>query len=570
MLLNFILALLPILWLFVAFLALKMPGHIGCLIALVIAIAEALIFKNSSLGGDIIGGLNATEAATATLEGVVTAIWPIGLIIIAAMFCYYLCVRTKAMELIKKMLTSVTNDKRVLVLILAWGFGGFMEAVAGFGTAVAIPAAMMVALGFKPLFSAVACLVANAAPPTFGSVGIPTVTAAKLIGLEGENVLIAAPAIDMLAIPAFLSPFIIIWLIGQSENAKNAFEGMLGFTLVTALSYVIPAVIVGHTLGAELVDVIGCTVSLITMVLYAKFQKPTENPDFIMSMSADEEKELKEIKFGYLQAWMPYILMLVLLICTSKLVPAINGALADFKSSIQIFSSDTIASKPVSLSYFNTALWIFLAGVIGGFAQGAGVGTIFGVLGETIKKMWKAIATIVFIVSMATVMKYSGMTTSIATLLADMTGGIYPAFAPIVGIIGTFVTGSTTSSGILFAQMQMDVAAQLVSKGISVNEYQLVAGNMAGGAIGKLVSPQSIAIAVAAIGLSGADGQIMRNTTKFCIAFGIIVCAFSYITAVVLSDKTANKATLVPQIPQKQILVLNQTEPQIPENIVIR
>ena len=180
MLLNFLLAMLPIIWLFIAFLALRMPGYKGCFIALVIAAVESVVLKLAGVS-DILTGLSVGEALTASLEGVITAVWPIGIIIIAAMFTYHLCQETGAMDLIKKMLTSVTNDKRVLVLILAWGFGGFMEAVAGFGTAVAIPAAIMVGLGFDPLFSAVACLVANAAPPTFGSIGIPTTTAAGLI-----------------------------------------------------------------------------------------------------------------------------------------------------------------------------------------------------------------------------------------------------------------------------------------------------------------------------------------------------------------------------------------------------
>jgi len=156
--LEFILALLPIIWLFIAFLVLKMPGYIGCLIALGISIVESLLIPSFSL--------SAAQSLTAALEGAISAIWPICLIILAAMFTYNVCVKTGAMEMIKRLLTSVTNDKRVLVMILTWGFGGFMEAIAGFGTPVAIPAAMMVGLGFDPIFSAVVCLVANSiAPP---------------------------------------------------------------------------------------------------------------------------------------------------------------------------------------------------------------------------------------------------------------------------------------------------------------------------------------------------------------------------------------------------------------------
>ena len=528
MFLDFILALLPIIWLFVAFLVLKMPGHLGCAIALLISIVESVIIKSVGFS-ETLQGLTIGEAATASVEGLIGAIWPIGFIIIAAMFTYNLCVETKAMDLIKNMLTSVTNDKRVLTLILAWGFGGFMEAVAGFGTAVAIPAAMMVALGFNPLFSAVACLIANAAPPTFGSIGIPTTTAAGLVGMD--PLMISGPAMNMLAIPAFLSPFLIIALIGATEKSKGAFKDMIGFTTLAGLSYVIPALLVAHFVGAETVDLIGNTFSLIVMVLVASKRKPTEDPAFAMTMSDEEKGHLKAIPFGNLAAWSPYILMLVLLIGTSKLVGPVNAWVNSFKINFTVYSGENPAA--ISLVILNSAVMLLLAGIIGGFIQKASVGTMCRVMGQTLKGMWKAIATIVFIIAMAKVMGYSGMTSAIATLLADLTGSFYPALAPLVGIIGTFVTGSTTSSGVIFAQMQAHVAELL-----QVDPVPLVAANMVGGAIGKLISPQSIAIAVAAIGtiegVKSTDSAIMSKTIKYCLLFGVIVCAISYVSAVLL------------------------------------
>ena len=517
MLLNFLLAMLPILWLFTAFLALRMPGYKGCFIALVIAVVESILFKSVGIG-DILKGLTVSEALTASLEGVITAIWPIGIIIIAAMFTYNLCQETGAMDLIKKMLTSVTNDKRVLVLILAWGFGGFMEAVAGFGTAVAIPAAIMVGLGFDPLFSAVACLIANAAPPTFGSIGIPTTTAAGLVGMD--PIVLSGPSMNMLAIPAFLSPFIIVWLTGRSENKK----GMVGFTLLASLSYVFPALAVAHFVGAEFVDLVGNTVSLILMVAAAKLMRPASDPSFELEAGAVDGSSGKIPSFGYMTAWAPYIIMLVLLIVSSKLVAPVNAFLGRFTSRFVVFSGEGGAT--VSLAWIGKGgVMIFIAGVIGGLIQGASPATMWKVLVNTCKSMWKAIATIIFILAVAKVMGYSGMTSSIATLLASLTGSFFPALAPIVGIIGTFVTGSTTSSGILFARMQAEVAEQ-----ISVNPVSLVAANMAGGAIGKLISPQSIAVAIAAIKLEGADGKIMAQTVKYCLVFGFIVCVLSYMT----------------------------------------
>lgn len=528
MLFNFILALLPIIWLFIAFLVLKLPGHIGCLTALLIAIVESVILKTMNFDETLVG-LTVGESVTASIEGFIGAIWPIGLIIIAAMFSYNLCVETKAMERIKSMLTSVTNDKRVLVLILAWGFGGFMEGVAGFGTAVAIPAAMMIALGFNPLFSAVACLIANATPPTFGSIGIPTTTAAGLVGLD--PLAISGPAMNILAIPAIISPFLIIALIGSTEKSKNAFKGMIGFTLLAGLSYVIPAELVAHFVGAELVDIIGNTTSLLLMVLVAAKRKPTDDPAFMMTMSGEEKEHLKDIPFGNVAAWSPYIIMLILLIGTSKLFAPVNAFVSSFKISFSVYSGENPAT--ITLTILNSAVMIFIAGIIGGILQKASAGTMGKVLVDTLKGMWKAIVTIVFIIALAKVMGYSGMTSSIAILLAELTGSFYPALAPIVGIIGTFVTGSTTSAGVLFAQMQAEVAALL-----GVDAVQLVAANMAGGAIGKIISPQSIAIAVAAIGsiegVKSVDSAIMSKTIKYCVLLGVIACAMSYITAVII------------------------------------
>ena len=301
-------------------------------------------------------------------------------------------------------------------------------------------------------------------------------------------------------------------------------KGMVGFTLLASLSYVLPALAVAHFVGAEFVDLVGNTVSLILMVAAAKLMRPASDPSFELEAGAVDGSSGKIPSFGYMTAWAPYIIMLVLLIVSSKLVAPVNAFLGRFTSRFVVFSGEGGAT--VSLAWIgNGGVMIFIAGVIGGLIQGASPATMWKVLVNTCKSMWKAIATIIFILAVAKVMGYSGMTSSIATLLASLTGSFFPALAPIVGIIGTFVTGSTTSSGILFARMQAEVAEQ-----ISVNPVSLVAANMAGGAIGKLISPQSIAVAIAAIKLEGADGKIMAQTVKYCLVFGFIVCVLSYMT----------------------------------------
>lgn len=170
----FLLAILPIICLVIALTGLKMPGHVACPITL--AISAILAF--------LVWHMTPINLVTAALEGVVMALWPISLVIIAAIFTYNLCLHTGAMDVIKRMLTTVSCDKRILVLIIAWGFGGFMEGMAGFGTAVAIPAGILCGLGFEPVFAAVVCLIANATPTAFGSIGIPTITLANITGLD--------------------------------------------------------------------------------------------------------------------------------------------------------------------------------------------------------------------------------------------------------------------------------------------------------------------------------------------------------------------------------------------------
>lgn len=329
----------------------------------------------------------------------------------------------------------------------------------------------------------------------------------------------------MLIIPAIIVPFIIVWMTGKACGSKKPFEGMIPFTIIAALSYIIPAAIVGNFVGAEFVDLIGCVICLIVLVIFAKKMPPTTDPAYMIEAS---EEEASDVKFGMGAAVLPYILMLVFLLGTSKLVPPINAFLGKFSTAFSVYAGEGAAT--IKLAWIgNAGTLILLAGIIGGFAQHMSIGEMISTLGQTLKNMWKAMVTVIAIIALAKVMGYSGMTTAIATLLADLTGSIFPLFAPICGILGTFVTGSTTSSGVLFAKMQYEVAEL-----IGANPVMLVAANLAGGGIGKLISPQSIAIGVAAIGLEGSDGKIMTKTVGICIVLGVIVCIMSYLLAVVL------------------------------------
>ena len=229
MILEFILALLPIIWLIIALTALKMPGFKACVVALAIAYVLAVLGWKMPLA----------DSLQAVMEGVALALWPIITVIIAAIFTYNVCVATGKMEIIKKMLANVTKDKRILVLIIAWGFGGFMEGMAGFGTAVAIPASMLWGLGFDPIFAAIVCLIANATPTAFGSIGIPTTTLAKITGLNGID--LSTYTVILLAVFIVLTPFVLVALTGKT---KNPFQGIFLITLLSGLAFLIPEYLV--------------------------------------------------------------------------------------------------------------------------------------------------------------------------------------------------------------------------------------------------------------------------------------------------------------------------------------
>ena len=230
------LALLPILWLIVALAVLKVPAWKACLAAAIISFIIAVVPY----------GKDSAIMLSGALEGVALAVWPILLVITAAIFAYNLVVHTKAMETIKAMLSSVTSDMRLLALLLAWGFGGFMEGMAGFGTAVAIPAAMMVGVGFDPLKSILACLVANSVPTTFGSIGIPTTTLASLTGLD-LNLLGTSIALQLFILNV-VTPFFVVMIIG---GGVKALKGVFLTTLISGLEMAHPDLLIKKVAGPE-------------------------------------------------------------------------------------------------------------------------------------------------------------------------------------------------------------------------------------------------------------------------------------------------------------------------------
>ncbi|ETI95401.1 MAG: hypothetical protein Q606_CBAC00197G0005 [Intestinibacter bartlettii DORA_8_9] len=493
----FAIAMIPVLWLIVSLGVLKMPAHKTCSFTVILTLAIAIICWRMKF----------IDGITATVEGMAIALWPILLVIVAALFTYNLAVETKTMDVIKKMLSSITTDKRIQVLILAWGFGGFLEAVAGYGTAVAIPASILASLGFNPLFAAVICLLANTVPTAFGALGIPVTTLATVTGLE----VVHLSYVTSIQLAGFivLIPFLIVIL---TEKSIKALKGVVGITLVSGITFAVPQVFIAKYLGADLPALVASICSMACTILMAK----------AMNKEKVETKEDKiSLKEGIL-AWLPYILLCGLILIASPLVPSINSLLAKASSNIHIYTGD--ATSTTAFSWINTpGMMILIATFIAGLIQKLKFTYMLDVLKRTVIQLKTSFITIMSIVAISKIMSHSGMTSSISFGLCAITGSFYPLIAPLLGAIGTFVTGSDTSANILFGALQTEAA-----KSLSIDPYWIAAANTAGATAGKMISPQSIAIATSATGLIGSEGKILSTTVKYCLGYVIILGLIVY------------------------------------------
>ena len=370
----FAIAMIPVLWLIISLGVLKMPAHKTCSFTVILTLIIAMICWRMKF----------IDGITATVEGMAIALWPILLVIVAALFTYNLAVETKTMDVIKTMLSSITTDKRIQVLILAWGFGGFLEAVAGYGTAVAIPASILASLGFNPIFAAVICLLANTVPTAFGALGIPVTTLATVTGLE----VVHLSYVTSIQLAGFiiLIPFLLVIL---TEKSIKALKGVVGITLISGITFAVPQIIIAKYLGADLPALVASICSMACTIICAKLM----NKEKVQTKQEDKI----ELKQGIL-AWLPYILLCVLILLASPLVPSINAFLAKASSNIHIYTGDSTSTTV--FSWINTpGMMILIATFIAGLIQKLKFTYMLDVLKRTIIQLKTSFITLMSIVA---------------------------------------------------------------------------------------------------------------------------------------------------------------------------
>ena len=527
--LSALVALIPIVFFFLALAVFKMKGHFAATITLALSmIISVLAFGMPS-------GMVVSTAAYGFLIG----LWPIAWIIVASVFLYKLTVKSGQFGIIRNSIITITEDQRIQVILIGFSFGAFLEGAAGFGAPVAITAAILVGLGFQPLYAAGLCLIANTAPVAFGALGIPIIVAGKVTGID--PMMIGAMAGRQLP---FLSVIIPLWIVAMMDGWKGIKE-VWPAAIVAGGSFAISQYLTSNFIGPELPDVTSAIVSIIATTIFLKFWKPKN----IMKghVSAELEKETQKVHTSgeVLKAWSPFIILSAMVtIWTTNAFKAyfakgaiMAGTIFNFEfTSISnaIFKMAPIVAKPTAFSVvytFNpisaTGTAIFFAAIISMFVLKVNVKMAVKTMGETLSELKWAILSIGMVLGFAFVMNYSGMSTTLALVLAN-TGFLFPFFSPVLGWLGVFLTGSDTSSNALFCGLQQSTAHQL-----GLNETLLVSANTTGGVCGKMISPQSIAIACASAGIVGKESDLFRFTVKHSLilvtVIGLLTMAQAYV-----------------------------------------
>ncbi|KAA0796862.1 L-lactate permease [Bacillus sp. BB56-3] len=529
-------ALIPIIFFFLALAVFRMKGYVAGFITVVLTVLVALFAYKMPF----------TMAMAATGYGFLYGLWPIAWIIIMSVFLYKISVKTGQFDVIRASVLSITNDHRLLVILIGFSFGAFLEGAAGFGAPVAITAALLAGLGLNPLYAAGLCLIANTAPVAFGAMGIPITVAGQVTGIDPHK--IGQMAGHQLPFLSLFVPFFIVFLMDGFKGVRQTWPALL----VAGSSFAITQFITATFLGPELPDITSALVSLVSLALFLKVWQPKE---IYQSGQANNEvaatttaASMPKLTFGkVVKAWSPFIVLTVMVVIWSqnffKALFAPGGALASlvFKFEIPglhnlVMKAEPIVNKPTPyqailkfdvLSATGTA--ILIACIISMFILKMNVKDAVLTFKETLNELKMPILSIGFVLGFAFIANYSGLSSTLALALAG-TGGLFPFFSPFLGWIGVFLTGSDTSANALFSNLQAITAQQ-----VGVSEVLLVAANTTGGVTGKMISPQSIAIACAAVGLAGKESDLFRFTVKHSLFFVIIVGIMTYVQAYYLT-----------------------------------
>lgn len=498
----------------------RKPAWVAALSGLAAAIVVAL-FEYRMPVGPMLGAIT---------YGAAFGLFPIGWIVFWAIILYRITLETGKFEILKDSIGSLTEDRRLQALLIAFAFGAFIEGAAGFGTPVAVAAGMLAGLGFSPFYAAGICLLANTAPVAFGSIGIPVITLAGITGL---------PLADLSAwvgrICAPVSLFIPAYLIAVMGGWR-AVKGVLPAVAVCGIAFAGVQFYTSNFLGPTLVDILSSLAALSSLLLLFRVWKPTDNFVFAETTRATSNVK-KHPPAQVFLAWSPYLLLVVFVFLWGEETIKIDGhSIKYYLNQVSttfrwpglhnlVERMPPVMAKPTPYAAVFNFNWLSAAGtacMLAAFGSALILGISLKQLGNvfatTINQLAKSMLTIASVLGLAFLMNYSGATGSLGLAFAS-TGVLFPFFSALLGWLGVFLTGSDTSANALFGNLQVVTATKL-----GLDPILMAASNSAGGVMGKMISLQSIAVAAAATGMAAADeSRLFRFTLRHSIILATVI-----------------------------------------------
>ncbi|MFZ1425143.1 MAG: L-lactate permease [Geminicoccaceae bacterium] len=533
MLLSTILAALPVIVLLGAIGIFEMKAHLAALLGLVSALLIAIL----------VFGMPAGMAGMAAVYGAGFGLWPIGWIILNVIFLYQLTNEKGEFDVLQRSIRNISDDRRLQLLFIAFCFGAFFEGAAGFGTPVAVSAAMLIGLGFSPLAAAGLSLIANTAPVAYGALGSPVIALAAVTGLDLHE--ISGMIGRQLPFFSVIVPFWLIWAFVGFRRMLEVWPALL----VAGVSFAIPQYLVSNFHGPWLVDVVAAIVSMVCLALFLRVWHPrhvmTEAPrDWSSKDLVDTEHEHPtdlDSPAAVRKAWLPWAILSVFVFLWG--IPQVKTFLDGiWLAKLPVAGLDNLVQKvpPIvpephlEAAVFNlnllsaTGTGILLAALISGFILGYGPVALMRMYGRTIYMIRYSLLTIACMLALGYVTRYSGTDATMGLAFAQA-GWFYPLFGTLLGWLGVAVTGSDTASNVLFGGLQKITAQQL-----GLNPVLMAAANSSGGVMGKMIDAQSIVVASTATKWYGHEGSILRyvffHSLALAVLVGLLVMAQAYVS----------------------------------------
>lgn len=536
--LSALVAAVPILVFLLGLTVLKMKGLHAALVSLASAVALAVL----------VFGMPFASSLSAIGYGFLSGMWPIGWIVLMAVWLYRITVRAGNFEVIRGSVSAISADQRIQVLLIAFCFGGFLEGAAGFGIPIAICAALLVTLGFEPVKACLLALVSNVASGAYGAIGIPVLTGSTVSGVPQAE--LNSMMVWVLQIITIFIPVLLVMMLDGIRGLKET--GLVALGLGVVVSAAQAGVLLA--IGPELVDILPYLLGLILLAVTMMKWQPAHIYREPGAPSLEElEKSPSGFTFsGVVKAWSPFIILSIMILLWStplikglvkaKTETSAAGALNWTTIPVQMPAlhgqisqvSPIVAEETAMKAVWNWTIFgasgtaILFAALITIAISNISWKAAFEEFGGAWKQLWQPILLICLVMAVANVMNFGGMSSALALALAAV-GSIFPLFSPIIGWIGVFVTGSVVNNNTLFAGLQATTASQ-----IGANSGLLVAANTAGGVMAKVVSPQSIAIAAASVNMSGQESKITNAAIKYSLALLVILCVWVYVLSLIM------------------------------------